>query len=80
MEEDDSSGASSSKTPGDQAGRFVRGGGARRKGVHQWATADAAEMESLSTPLMIIAGQDFSCEEAADREMSENQDGFFAAD
>ena len=48
--------------------------------VHQWATADAAEMESLSTPLMIIAGQDFSCEEAADREMSENQDGFFAAD
>jgi len=80
MEDDDRSGASSSKTPGDQAGRFVRGGWARRKGVHQWATADAAEMESLSTPLMIIAGQDFSCEEAADREMSENQDGFFAAD
>ena len=82
MEEDDSSGASSSKTPGDQAGRFVRGGGARRKGVHQWATADASEMESLSprSPLMIIAGQDFSCEEAADREMLENQAGICAVD
>ena len=80
--DDAGSGDSSSKAPGDQASRFSWGRGARRKGVDHWATADAAEMDSLSprSPLMIIAGEDISCEEAADREMLESQDSFFATE